>query len=201
MIQKKLFFIYVAKHEEWQLRQKEDWSYVWSMTRFFHWWTKRHFDITFTLDADILPVIPGKLFDRISLDYLIRDHDSRGKTIYHFYLAYFNPFWTDCNTEGYTTENFGMIFWKRPKENHTIHEREKFYADENCSKVSHVLCHEILRMKGKNRKEYFESIHHLWDRHKTKDLPFLYYNEKYNRVSNNENYKYVTIDVTTLNRL
>jgi hypothetical protein len=84
LLNKKLFFIYIAKNEEWQIRQKEDWDYVYSMSRFFHWWIKRHFRIDFSVDADILPVVPGKLFDRMSLDYLLRDHIQRGKGIYHF---------------------------------------------------------------------------------------------------------------------
>src|SRR5919109_482478 len=33
----KLFFIYVAKEEEWRQRQSEDWDYVSSLSRFFTW--------------------------------------------------------------------------------------------------------------------------------------------------------------------
>ena len=200
MNQKKLFFIYVAKNDEWELRQKEDWNYVSSMSKFFHWWIKRNFDITFSLEADILPVIPGRFFDRMTLDFLLRDHNSRSRSVYHFYLAYFKPFWSDCHMDGYTAENFGMIYWKRPKQDSTIHQRERFFADENGARLSHILCHEILRMKGKNRKEYFEKIHEIWDKHTSNDLPYLYYNEKYSRVSKDDHYKYVTIDVSDMNR-
>ncbi|MDQ3869866.1 MAG: hypothetical protein M3250_09980, partial [Thermoproteota archaeon] len=74
MLPKKLFFIYVAKNDEWQQRQKEDWNYVTSMTRFYHWWINRHFNIDFSVETDILPVIPGRFFDRMSVGYLTRDH-------------------------------------------------------------------------------------------------------------------------------
>jgi len=151
----------VAKNEEWQQRQKDDWDYVYSMARFYHWWIKHYFHMDFTVDADILPVIPGKLFDRMSVNYLVRDHNQRGKTIHHFYLAYFKPFWTDCQTEGYSSENFGMIYWGRPDTISSDIQCAKFFADTNCAKVSHVLSHELMRIKGKKRKEYFDMIHDL----------------------------------------
>ncbi|MGC2573391.1 MAG: hypothetical protein WA364_17900, partial [Candidatus Nitrosopolaris sp.] len=73
--------------------------------------------------------------------------------------------------------------------------REKFFADTNCTKVSHVLCHEVLRMIGKKRKEYFDSIHDLWRSHKHKDLQFIYYNDRFKLVSKESSYRYVTIDI------
>src|SRR3990170_3625985 len=121
----KLFFIYVAKNEEWKKRQEEDWDYVSSMVR---------------------------LFDRMSLAYLSRDHQGRGKSVYHFYLSFFKPFWTDCNVSGYATNNFGMVQWKRPEHIESKEQISKFFADYNCARVSHVLLHEILRLKGKSKK-------------------------------------------------
>jgi len=73
-------------------------------------------------------------------------------------------------------------------------ERTKFYADKNCTRVSHVLTHEILRMKGKPRKVYFDEVHELWDKHMYDLLPFQYYNNKFERVSNNNPYSFVAID-------
>jgi len=192
---KKLFFIYVARNSEWQQRQKEDWAYVSSMSRFYHWWIKRYFNIDFTVDADILPVVPGKLFDRMSLEYLIRDHNERGKSIFHFYLAYFKPLWTDCQTEGYSAENFGMIHWKRPTESVPDNIRIKFFANTNCAKISHVLSHEVIRMTGKKRKEYFEAVHEIWNRHIHKELPYIYYNERFIRTSEDSSYRFVTFDI------
>jgi hypothetical protein len=198
LVTKRLFFIYIAKNEEWQTRQKEDWDYVYSMARFYHWWIKRYFRVDFSVDADILPVVPGKLFDRMSLDYLLRDHIQRGKGIYHFYLAYFSPFWTDCQTEGYSSENFGMVHWKRPSTDASDNERAKFFADNNCTKISHLISHEAMRIKGKSRKEYLDFIHELWHRHTENGLDYNYYNDHFVRVSQNNAYRFATLDTSQL---
>jgi hypothetical protein len=189
-----LFFIYVAKNKEWISLQNEDWYYVSLMSRFFHHWIKRSFNVNLKVKANILPVIPGKLFDRMSLSYLSRDHIDRDKTTYHFYLTYFKPFWTDCRTEGYSSENFGVAYWERSKNPLSDLDRIRFYSDKNCAKVSHVLTHEILRMMGKSRKVYFDEVHELWDKHIYEQLPFQYFNNKFELVSNKESYSFVTID-------
>lgn len=189
-----LFFIYVAKNEDWIRLQNEDWYYVSLMSRFFHHWIKRCFDVNLKIKADILPVVPGRLFDRMSISYLARDHIGRDKTTYHFYLTFFKPFWTDCRTEGYTSENFGIAYWERSKDPLSDLERTKFYADKNCTRVSHVLAHELLRMKGNPRKVYFDGVHELWDKHMYDLLPFQYFNNKFERVSNNNPYSFVAID-------
>jgi hypothetical protein len=194
----RIFFIYVAKNKEWQQRQQEDWGYVSSMARFFKWWAQRYFDIKLPVEADILPVVPGKMFDRMSLAYLVRDHSERGNQIYHFYLAYFKPFWTDCNTEGYTAENLGIAWWQRPDEKVSETQRYAFYADKNCPRVSHVLTHELLRMKGKTKKDYFGKVHDLWDSHVYKDKPFLYFDSQFKRVRKEDSYRYVTLDPSEL---
>ena len=53
-------------------------------------------------------------------------------------------------------------------------------------------------MKFYSRKIYFDGIHELWDRHLYKDLPLQYYNNKYDLVSKEETYSYVTIDIKKL---
>jgi hypothetical protein len=193
----KLFFIYVAKNDQWERLHAEDWDYVSSMARFFKWWIKRYYDYDIAVEADILPVIPGKLFDRMSLAYLLRDHEERGKDVYHFYLAYFKPFFTDCQTEGYTTDNFGMAFWQRPEEGGET-KRFAHFASENCPRVSHVLSHEILRMSGRKKKQYFEDVHHLWRQHVDKGKPFLYFDSQFKRVTADTSYRFATIDATEL---
>lgn len=192
----KLFFIYVAKNEEWQRLQSEDWEYVSSMARFFKWWAKRFFEFQMPVEADILPVVAGKLFDRMSLAYLLRDHEERGKGTYHLYLAYFRPFFTDCNTEGYSTDNFGMIQWKRPEESSEA-KRFAYFARENCPKVSHVLVHEVLRMKGSSKKVYFSKVHRLWEQH-VKGRPFLYFDSQFKRTTSGDSYRFATVDATDL---
>lgn len=172
------------------------------MSRFYHWWIKHYYHIHFSVEADILPVITGKLFDRMSVNYLVRDHSNRGNTTYHFYLAYFKPLWTDCNTEGYSSENFGMIHWKRPNNTFTSDsQRIKFFADTNCANVSHLLSHEAMRMKGKKRKEYFDTVHELWDRHVYNNLPYAYYNERFIRVRHDSPYRFATVDIGQLSPL
>ncbi|HEX2014736.1 MAG TPA: hypothetical protein VLA68_05875 [Nitrososphaera sp.] len=174
--------------------QLEDWGYVASMARFFKWWIRRYFDVEFAVEADILPVVPGKLFDRMSLAYLIRDHSERGKEVFHFYLAYFKPFWTDCNTEGYTAQNLGIAWWQRPEADFSGPKRDAFYAEVNCPRVSHILAHEALRMKRKEKKAYFTNVHDLWDRHIHANLPFLFFDSQFKRVHKENSYKYATLD-------
>ena len=194
----KLFFIYIAKNEELQVRQEEDWDYVSSMSRFFKWWANRYFEIQLPVEADILPVIPGKLFDRMSLGYLLRDHSERGKDIYHFYLSYFKPLWTDCNTEGYTAENIGVSWWQRQNEATSETRRQFFYAENNCPRISHVLTHEFLRIKGRTKKDYFGKVHELWDDHIYKERPFLYFDSQFKRVNKQDSYRFVTLDPAQL---
>lgn len=201
MSKHRLFFIYVAKEEEWKERESQDWTYVSSMVRFFNWWTKRSFGISFTIDADILPVIPGRLFDRMSLGYLTRDHKERGPSIYHFYLAYFKPFWTDCKLEGYSAENFSMVYWKRPESGVMGYDRAKFFAENNCARISHLLAHENLRLLGKSRKVYFSLVHDLWENHVDGRTPFVYYNEKFAQVTKDSLYYYKVMDIRRLHRL
>jgi hypothetical protein len=194
LIADKLFFIYVAKTEEWQKRQQEDWDYVSSMSRFFKWWAKRYFDVDMPVEADILPVIPGRLFDRMSLAYLIRDHEERGTDVFHFYLAYFKPLWTDCNTEGYASKNLGIAWWERPKEAKSESERMNLFVEKNCPRVSHILAHEMLRVKGKSKKQYFTTVHDIWDKHVYDNLPFLYFDSHFKKVSKDNSPRFVTID-------
>ncbi len=190
----RLFFIYVAKEKDWQRLENEDWAYVSSMSRFFKWWARRYFDIDLSVEADILPVVPGKVFDRMSIAYLIRDHSQRGKDIFHFYLAYFKPLFTDCNTEGYTAPSIGIAWWQRPSETISEIRRYRFYADKNCPRVSHVLAHELLRISGRTKNDFFGKVHELWDRHLYNDIALLYFDSQFKRVTNEDSYKFVTLD-------
>ena len=190
----RLFFIYVAKNEDWQKRQQEDWDYVSSMSRFFKWWARRYFDVDIPVEADILPVIPGKLFDRMSLAYLIRDHEERGTDVLHFYLAYFKPFWTDCNTEGYAAKNLGISWWERPPDGASDAQRVDLFTEKNCPRVSHILAHELLRAKGKSKKQYFGTVHDMWDKHVYDNLPFLYFDSHFKKVSKDSSHRFVTLD-------
>lgn len=198
IVQDKLFFIYVSKNDEWKKRYEQDWDYVSSMSRFFKWWIKHEFHEDLSVEADILPVVPGKLFDRINTAYLLRDHRERGFSVFHFYLTYFKPLWTDCHLEGYHGENFGLTTWFRPKVFSSDFRNERYFADNNCAKISHVICHELLRRKQKKRKVFFDQVHKIWDLHVKNDVPFFYYNKQFNRVSKDSEYRYVTMDTSKL---
>jgi hypothetical protein len=198
MVQDRLFFIYVSKNDEWKKRYEQDWDYVSSMSRFFKWWIKHEFHEDLSVEADILPVVPGKLFDRINTAYLLRDHKERGFSVFHFYLTYFKPLWTDCHLEGYHGDNFGLTTWFRPKVFSSDFRNERYFADNNCAKISHVICHELLRRKQKKRKVFFDQVHKIWDLHVNDNVPFFYYNKQFNRVSKNSEYKYVTMDTSKL---
>jgi hypothetical protein len=190
----KIFFIYTAKEKEWQNLERQDWTYVLSMTRFFKWWAQRYFDISLPVQSDILPIIPGKLFDRVSISYLIRDHRDRAQDTFHFYLAYFKPIFTDCNTEGYTAPGIGIAWWQRPSESVSELSRHRFYADNNCPRVSHILAHELLRIKGETKKDFFGKVHELWDKHIYNVEPFLYFDNHFQRVGSEGAYRFATIN-------
>ncbi len=195
----KLFFIYVVKNEEWKQRYEEDWDYVSSMALFFKWWIRQEFDKDIMVEADILPVIPGKIFDRPSLAYLLKDHSDRGNSVFHFYLPYFKPLWTDCRPlHGYYSNNFGMVTWHRPKSLSSHELNEKYFANNNCAQISHILTHEILRQSSKKRKEYFDNVHKLWNMHVDGLQSFSYYNRNFKRVSSTSNYRFITMDITKL---
>jgi hypothetical protein len=167
----------VAKNEDWKQLYNEDWTYVSSMTRFFKWWIKHEFHVDVAAECDILPVIPGRIFDRPSIAYLLKDHSERGRSVFHFYLPYFKPIFTDCRPiDAYHSNNFGMVTWHRPKPLYlSSDENEKYFADSNC-----------------------DGIHKLWDLHIRGTVPFLYFNRQFNRVSRNDEYRFVTIDLAKL---
>jgi hypothetical protein len=91
-----------------------------------------------------------------------------------------------------------MIQWKRSDKLLTGNQRTKFFADTNSPNVSHILCHEVLRMKGKGRKEYFEAVHNLWESYIYKDLPFVYYDREFKKVPKDSFYQFVTIEISKL---
>ena len=72
--------------------------------------------------------------------------------------------WLTSNPFGQIVRQRAMLLitlewfnWKRPPIFVSAMLVSKFFADTNCAKVSHILSHEVLRLKGKKRKEYFES--------------------------------------------
>ena len=81
------------------------------------------------------------------------------------------------------------------------YDRARFFAENNCTKISHLLTHECLRLLGRHRKEYFSLVHDLWESHVRGSIPFVYHNDRFARVLEDSPYYYKVIDVKRLSRL
>ncbi len=163
-----LHFIFVVKEEEREKR-KSEYEYVQQMSQFFKVWIKEKFGKDFEIQCDELITKPRGLFQKLDSPTLLRDHQQRGKEIYHFYLCFFRPIWTDCTCEGYHAENFGMTWWQSPKDPND----KLFMAEKNCTTVSHVIAHELLRQL--NHKKFIDVVHDIWTKHLFSDLYFEQY--------------------------
>jgi len=169
-----LHFIFVVKEEDREKRQFE-FEYIKKMSQFYKVWIKEKFGIEYDIQCDELVTKPRSILQKLDTHILVRDHEQRGKNIYHFYLTYFRPFWTDCTCEGYTAENFGLVFWKSPKEsNDTL-----YLAEKNCTTVSHELLHELLRISG--HKKHMQEVHDVWTKHIFEQLEFEQYGDDFQK--------------------
>ena len=183
-----LHFIFVIKEGELEERAKE-FEYIQEMAKFFQVWIKEKFSKDFDVKSDVLVAKPHGLFRRLDTPALVDDHHSRGINTYHFYLAHFRPFWTDCTCEGYHAENFGMIWWQRPKG-----DDELFLAEKNCTVVSHEIAHEMLRQNGV--KKFTALVHDVWTRHFFDNLPFEQYGSDFKPTTDKPHF--LTIDTADL---
>jgi len=185
-----LHFIFVVKEEDREKRQFE-FEYVQKMSQFYKVWIKEKFGKDYEIQCDELITKPRSIFQRLDTHTLLRDHEQRGKDIYHFYLTHFRPFWTDCTCEGYHAENFGMVLWQPLKEsNNTL-----FLAEKNCTTVSHELLHEFLRILG--HKKFIEEVHDIWTKHLFEQLEFEQYGEDFKKTDGKP--MFLTMDTTQLN--
>ncbi len=180
-----LHFIFVIKENE-LLSRKSEFNYVKSMAEFYKIWIKENFSKDFEIKCDEMITSPRGLFNRLDTHTLVKDHQQRGTDIYHFYLTHFRPFWTDCTCEGYHAENFGLAFWKKPPTEDDI----MFLAEKNCTTVSHEIAHELLRQNG--YKRYVQDVHDVWTKHYYANLPFLQYDENFQKT--NDKPMFLTID-------
>jgi hypothetical protein len=185
-----LHFIFVVKEEDREKRQFE-FEYIQKMSQFYKVWIKEKFGKDYEIQCDELITKPRSILQRLDTHTLVRDHNQRGKDIYHFYLTHFRPFWTDCTCEGYHAENFGMVFWQPLKEsNNTL-----FLAEKNCTTVSHELLHELLRI-SKNKK-FIEEVHDIWTKHLFEQLEFEQYGEDFQKTDGKP--MFLTMDTSQLN--
>lgn len=167
-------FIFVIKKEELEARAWE-FEYVLQMAQFYKFWIEKVFSQKVDVQADQMPVKTSHFFNRINMGLLLDDHRKRGEDVYHFYLTYFRPLWTDCTCEGYHAENFGMAWWQPATKKDDI----SFLAEKNCIKISHELAHEFLRQAGNTK--YVELIHDIWTKHLFASLPFEYYDKNFTK--------------------
>ncbi|NWJ84066.1 hypothetical protein HX854_04985 [Marine Group I thaumarchaeote] len=186
-----LHFIFVVKEEDREKRQFE-YEYVQKMSQFYKVWIKEKFGKDYEIKYDEMITKPRSFFQRLDTHTLLRDHEQRGKDIYHFYLTHFRPFWTDCaGCEGYHAENFGMIFWQPFKEsNDTL-----FLAEKNCTTVSHELLHELLRIS--KHKKFIQDVHDIWTKHLFEQLEFEQYGEDFQKTDDKP--MFLTMDTSELN--
>jgi len=182
-----LHFIFVVKEEDLEKRKKE-FEYVKMMANFYKVWIKQKFVKDFEIQTDEMITKPRSIFRRLDTHDLVKDHKERGGSIYHFYLAHFKPFWTDCTCEGYHAENFGMIWWQQPKDQND----RLFLAEKNCTTVSHELVHELLRQAG--YKRYVQDVHDVWTKHFYNNLPFEQYDIDFKKTTGKP--LFLTIDTS-----
>ena len=171
-----LHFIFVIKEEDREKRQVE-FEYVKKMSQFYKVWIKEKFGLDYEIQCDELITEPRSILQKLDTPTLLRDHEQRGKDIYHFYLTHFKPLWTDCTCEGYHAENFGMSLWELPKNEDDI----LFLAEKNCTTVSHEIAHELLRQTG--NKKYIELVHDVWTRHLFDGLHFEQYGKDFEKTT------------------
>ena len=206
-----LRFIYVIKHEELDIRVRDDLPYIQSMGSFFRWWLNKNFGLRFDVLVDILAVEYSPLRRlRFGLSDLITHHRNKGKDDYHVYLAYFKPLISDCSV-GYFTDNFGLVQWtdyrvrvaddvrhgkERVGNEDDGRDRIRFFAIENCTKVSHIILHEVGRRRGVG-KRYNDAIHDTWIKHLSRVKEFELYDNDY-RSTKYEDYSFATMSIPVI---
>lgn len=184
-----LHFIFVVKEEDREKR-KQEFEYVKQMGNFYKVWIKENFGRDFEIHCDELITKPRSIFQKLDTPTLIKDHQQRGTQIFHFYLCHFKPFWTDCTCEGYHAENFGMVWWQPPKDpSDTL-----FLAEKNCTTVSHVLTHELLRAAG--NKKFIQDVHDIWTKHFYDQLHFEQYGANFEKTEGKP--MFLTIDTSKI---
>ena len=182
----------MVKDKELEER-KDEFEYVKQMAQFYKIWIKENFSKEVDVQCDEMVTHQRSIFDRLDTHTIVKDHKSRGEETYHFYLCHFRPTWTDCTCEGYHAENFGMIFWQKPKEKFD----SLFLAEKNCTTVSHELAHELLRQA--NYKRYVQDVHDVWMKHFHADLPFAQYDQNFKKTDDKP--MFLTIDMSSFKNL
>lgn len=187
-----LHFIYLVS-DRWKDHLRYEWLYVYRMAKFYRYWLKKSLRLHYDVKCSAMVVDASRLTRwRFGMQDIIKDHKEKGENNYHIYLSYFKPLLSDCSV-GYYLDRIGLVKWRYYEGNNDL---VKFLAEENCSKVSHIILHEVARnMRKEERKKYYDAIHEQWDRHIMNIDEFEYYNERYERVSKSSNFMFVTMKV------
>jgi hypothetical protein len=186
-----LHFIYVVKSDEWKDKLKDEWLYVYSMSKFYQWWLRRNFGLNYKVNTDVLVVVKSALMTlRFGIRDLIKHHKEKGEENYHFYLSYFKPRWSDCSI-GFFTDNVGLIKWKNYEGKK---EKNRFFALENCASVSHVLLHEV-GIKKEYGKSYKDIVHEQWDKHFYSAEEFELYDKNFRKVTSKDDFMFATMKI------
>ncbi len=184
-----LHFIFLVTRDDLDTRTGE-YQYIQLLSEFYKKWIHDTFSKDIEVQCDQMLVQKQSILRRIDTATLLEDHRKRGQETFHFYLCNFRPLWTDCTCEGYHAENFGMIYWQKPKNQNDI----SFMAQKNCTAVSHELSHEFLRQK--KFKKHAELVHDVWSKHIFGDLPFVQYGKNFEPTTKDP--YFMTIDTTDM---
>jgi len=184
-----LHFIFLVKEEELEQRRWE-FEYVQKMAQFYKTWIEKTFSKTVEVQSDEMIAKSGGRFRIVDTPALLLDHESRGTDVFHFYLTYFRPIWTDCTCEGYFADNFGMVQWSKSPQKDDVN----YLMEVNCPKVSHELAHELLRQKG--YKNYKELVHDIWDKHLFASVSYEHYDSNFSQTEKDA--LFATMDMSSI---
>ena len=185
-----LHFIFTAADSTELAARGVEVEYAGRMARFFADWAGEAFAADLRVKFDEMTTgRRGALLGRLDTHSAVADHRARGEGDYHFYLCHFRPTWTDCTCEGYHAENFGMVYWQRPRGG----DAAAFMAERNCTAVSHEIAHELLRQAGYGR--FVQDVHDVWMRHFHAGLPFEQYGGDHSRTEGRPDF--LTIDASS----
>jgi hypothetical protein len=81
-----------------------------------------------------------------------------------------------------------MTWWQSPKDP----DDKLFMAEKNCTTVSHVIAHELLRQL--NHKKFIDVVHDIWTKHLFSDLYFEQYGVDFKKTD--EKPLFLTIDTS-----
>lgn len=187
-----LHFIYLVS-DRWQEHLRYEWLYVYKMARFYQHWIKRNLRLYYDVKSSAMLVDASRLTRwRFGMQDLIRDHKEKGEDNYHIYLSYFKPLFSDCSI-GYYLDRLGVVKWRYYDGDGDL---VRFLAEENCTRVSHIILHEYARgMRKQERRLYTDAIHDQWDKHIMNIDEFEFYNERYERVSRDDNFMFATMKI------